>query len=60
MPKQTIRITIDLPEELLWAVDQAVQEGKAQNRNELIAVALCHELAALERAEIDADFAGMA
>jgi metal-responsive CopG/Arc/MetJ family transcriptional regulator len=59
MPKQTRRTTIALPEDLLRAVDQAVQEGKAESRNELIAVALRHELAALERAEIDVAFAEM-
>jgi metal-responsive CopG/Arc/MetJ family transcriptional regulator len=59
MPKQTRRTTIALPEDLLRAVDQAVQEGKAESRNELIAVALHHELAALEWAEIDVAFAEM-
>jgi metal-responsive CopG/Arc/MetJ family transcriptional regulator len=59
MPKQTRRTTIALPEDLLRAVDQAVQEGKAESRNELIALALRHELAALERAEIDVAFAEM-
>jgi metal-responsive CopG/Arc/MetJ family transcriptional regulator len=59
MPKQTRRTTIAFPEDLLRAVDQAVQEGKAESRNELIAVALRHELAALERAEIDVAFAEM-
>ena len=43
----------------MQAVDQAIREGKAASRNELIAVALRHELAALERAEIDAAFAEM-
>jgi metal-responsive CopG/Arc/MetJ family transcriptional regulator len=59
MPKQTRHTTIALPEDLLRAVDQAVQEGKAESRNELIALALRHELAALERAEIDVAFAEM-
>jgi metal-responsive CopG/Arc/MetJ family transcriptional regulator len=60
MPKQAVRITIVLPEELLQAIDQAVQKGKASSRNQLIAIALRRELATLEQAEIDADFAGMA
>jgi metal-responsive CopG/Arc/MetJ family transcriptional regulator len=59
MPKQIMRTTIALPEELLLAVDRAVQEGKAGSRNELIAIALRHELASLKRAEIDTAFAEM-
>jgi metal-responsive CopG/Arc/MetJ family transcriptional regulator len=59
LPEQTVRITKALPEELLQAVEQAVREGKAASRNELIALALRHQLAALERAEIDAAFAEM-
>jgi hypothetical protein len=46
--------------DLLQAVDQAVREGKARSRNEFVATALRHELAAQERMAIDAAFAGMA
>jgi metal-responsive CopG/Arc/MetJ family transcriptional regulator len=60
MPKTNIRTTITLPQQLLDAVDQAVLEGKAKSRNELLATALRHELDALERAAIDAAFADMA
>lgn len=56
----TVRTTLALPEELLRDVDQAVWEGKAKSRNELVAVALLHEMATLERAAIDAEFAEMA
>lgn len=49
-----------MPAALLEAVDQAVREGKAKSRNQLVAAALRRELAALERAAIDQDFAGMA
>jgi metal-responsive CopG/Arc/MetJ family transcriptional regulator len=57
---RAVRITIVLTKELLKAVDQAVREGKAASRNELISVALRHELAALKRAKIDAAFTKMA
>lgn len=45
--------------ELLAATDQAVLQGKAKNRSELIAEALRRELARLKRAEIDAQLAEM-
>jgi metal-responsive CopG/Arc/MetJ family transcriptional regulator len=57
---RTIRTTVALPADLLEAVDHAVGAGKARSRNELIATALRHELAAQERAAIDAAFAAMA
>jgi metal-responsive CopG/Arc/MetJ family transcriptional regulator len=53
MKPQIIRTTIALPSELLAATDQAVSRGQIKSRNELIAQALAHELAALKRAEID-------
>lgn len=60
MSIKTVRATLTLPDRLLAAADEAVKKGKARSRNELVAVALQHELAAHERAEIDAAFAGMA
>jgi metal-responsive CopG/Arc/MetJ family transcriptional regulator len=60
MASAHVRTTIALPEELLSAVDQVVREGKARSRNDLVATAIRHELAARRRAEIDADLAGMA
>ena len=60
MPETTVRTTVALPQQLLDAVDQAVREGKAKSRNELLATAVRHELAALERNAIDAAFADMA
>ena len=60
MSTRTVRTTLALPADLLQAIDQAVQAGKARNRNELVATALRHELAALQRAAIDAAFAEMA
>lgn len=60
MTNQTVRTTITLPTELLTATDEAVSQGKAKNRNEFIAQALLHELAAMKRAEIDAALVEMA
>jgi len=59
MVEQTVRTTVTLPEHLLEAVDIAVKDWKAKSRNELIASALGHELAALKRYEIDNAFEGM-
>jgi Arc/MetJ-type ribon-helix-helix transcriptional regulator len=55
----TVRTTISLPVELLEAVDRAIEEGKARNRNDLLVTALRHELATQRRAEIDAAFTDM-
>lgn len=60
MSAQTVRTTVALPGNLLAAADVAIRKGKARSRNELFAIALQHELAAHERAEIDAAFAAMA
>lgn len=60
MEKQIVRTTLALASELLEATDKAVSQGKAKSRNEFVAQALRHELAALRRAEIDAAFAEMA
>jgi Arc/MetJ-type ribon-helix-helix transcriptional regulator len=60
MPTRTVRTTVALPADLLAAVDQAVQAGHARSRNELVAMALQRELAAQQRAAIDAAFAAMA
>ena len=59
-PSSTIRTTFALPAELLQAVDKLIEQGKARSRNDLIASALRHELAALERAALDAQFRQMA
>ena len=60
MALRTVRTTLALPADLLEAVDQAVRAGKARSRNELVAMALQRELAAQQRAAIDAAFAAMA
>jgi hypothetical protein len=56
----TVRTTVTFPADLLEAMDRAVQESKARSRNELVTMALRRELAAQERAAIDAAFAAMA
>jgi Arc/MetJ-type ribon-helix-helix transcriptional regulator len=53
MTSHIVRTTIALPSQLLAATDLAVSQGQVKSRNELIAQALTHELAALKRAEID-------
>ncbi len=59
-PSTPIRTTLALPAELLEAVDKLVEQGKARSRNDLVANAVRHELAALERATLDAAFQRMA
>jgi Arc/MetJ-type ribon-helix-helix transcriptional regulator len=60
MSRETIRTTVALPKSLLAAMDAAVESGKARSRNELLARAVERELASIQRAAIDAAFAGMA
>jgi metal-responsive CopG/Arc/MetJ family transcriptional regulator len=60
MENRSIRTTLKLPAELLEAIDRAVEQGLARSRNEFVAIALRHELAAQKRAEIDAAFVAMA
>lgn len=45
----TIRTTLSLPADLLEATDQAVRAGSVRSRNEFVAMALRHELAAQKR-----------
>jgi len=54
------RTTIAVPEELLALADQAVRDGRARSRAELLARALRREFAAQRRGAIDASFARMA
>ena len=60
MSTGTVRTTVTLPVDLVDAADRAVREGRARSRNDLLVAALRRELAAQERAEIDAAFAVMA
>jgi metal-responsive CopG/Arc/MetJ family transcriptional regulator len=60
MAAGTVRTTITLPADLVDEVDRIVREGHARSRNELFLTALRHELAARERAEIDAQFEALA
>lgn len=60
MEDQTVCTTFNLPSELLQATEQAVQSGRAKSRDEFVALALRHELAALEQTEIDAALVEMA
>jgi metal-responsive CopG/Arc/MetJ family transcriptional regulator len=60
MSTRVVRRTLTLPADLLEAADRAIREGKARSRNEFVAEALRSELAAQERAAIDAVSAAMA
>ena len=58
--RKMVPATIALPEDLLAAVDRSVREGLAASRSAWIADALRRQLAAHERAAVDAAFAEMA
>jgi metal-responsive CopG/Arc/MetJ family transcriptional regulator len=60
MTTRIVRTTVALPADLLEAADNAIRDGKARSRNELVAAALRRELAAEERTAVDAAFAAMA
>ena len=60
MSTETVPTTFSVPTNLLEATDRVVREGKAGSRDQLVAAALCHELEAIQRAEIDAAFAPLA
>ncbi len=60
MEARTVRTTVTLPADLVREADRAVREGRARSRNDLLASALRRELAAQERAAIDAAFAALA
>jgi metal-responsive CopG/Arc/MetJ family transcriptional regulator len=52
--------TLALPSDLLAALDQLVQEGRARSREELIESAVRREVAERRRAALDAEFLFMA
>ena len=56
----TIRTTLAIPADLLKEADRVVKAGGARSRNELLTQALRRELAARERAAIDAELLEMA
>lgn len=53
MKKNTVRTTFTIPVELLKAADGIIKSGKANSRNEFVAMALQREIAAQNRTEID-------
>ncbi|HZQ97915.1 MAG TPA: ribbon-helix-helix domain-containing protein [Chloroflexota bacterium] len=55
-----VRTTLSLPRTLLERTDELVKQGEARSRNELVTAALRRELAARERARIDAQIRMMA
>ena len=60
MSVETTQTTLSLPDDLLEAVDRAVQDGLVSSRTEFVATALRHELDALARTAVDAAYAEMA
>ncbi len=60
MAMKVVRTTLALPADLLERVDRLVRAGEVRSRSAFVARALRRELAALEAAAIDADFAGIA
>ena len=60
MSAARVRTTIAIAEDVLRAVDSAVEEGISRSRNEFLEMALKNQLAAPRRAAVDAAFAGMA
>jgi len=60
VPNRTVRTTVALPADLIAAADRVVREGRARSRSALLATALQHELAALDRSALDAAFAPLA
>ena len=51
---------LSLPTELIAKIDRAMDAGEIGDRDAFVADAIRHELAAIERASVDAAFAGMA
>lgn len=60
VPQTRVRLTVDLPEELVEQATVAVKRGAARSRNQLIAQALEAYLRELQESQIDAQFAEMA
>jgi metal-responsive CopG/Arc/MetJ family transcriptional regulator len=55
-----VRTTVALSSELLAAIDLVIREGKTESRSDFLDLAVRNQLAAEERARIDAQFARMA
>jgi len=60
MNGKKIRMTMEIPEDLLTEVDSYVREGKVESREDFFARAAQTELAALKRDAIDAEISLMA
>ncbi|MCP5100079.1 MAG: CopG family transcriptional regulator [Chloroflexi bacterium] len=57
---ETVRTTVTLPANLIQRSQHFIETGQVPNRNSLIIAALEQLLAAMEREEIDRQFAAMA
>jgi metal-responsive CopG/Arc/MetJ family transcriptional regulator len=60
MSTRKTRSTIALPEDLLDAIDAEVRQGHAESREAFFKAAIVNQVAALRRASVDRQFAGMA
>ncbi len=54
------RTTVSLPDDLLRGIDAAVQSGRAETRNQFLALAVRRELDRMQRAAVDREFEAMA
>jgi len=54
------RTTVSLPNDLLRGIDAAIQNGRADTRNEFLASAVRRELDRMQRAAVDREFEAMA
>ena len=52
--------TVELPSDLLLAVDTVIREGRARSREEFVQSAIRRELTELHRSAVDAEFRYMA
>ncbi len=59
MTQEHTRTTIAIPLRLLRMADEAVQQGRAKSRNQLVSEALEELLYRWKREQIDTDFSGM-
>lgn len=55
-----MQTTLTLPDDLLAAVDDAIRQGRASSRDELVVEALRHWFASVDEGAIELAFAAMA
>jgi Arc/MetJ-type ribon-helix-helix transcriptional regulator len=60
MSEPTVRATVTLPTSVVASADALVKAGRVRSRSDLVVRALRRELEAMQREQLDAQFAGMA